>query len=421
MTERQRTLIKVVQAGAGVDQVVGAAYRGLMLLSDASALSRMAEASVEIALKVQFAKSHYLIFVKTECPLARETALTFTRSLAGDVGRVLQGAERVEAARVLTGWRRVLEEGADAALQIDRAEDLAARAARRGQASLERLAARTSSEHFIDVASGIDLAITRTLMDPTSSPQQRALELFLRAVPRSDIAAWDTLLGRIAGFNRLIENADELRVLSEVLSQKEFLTLLRPEANIIKGQALETWFWRSPAWKSREALLDDSAWRRAQALGGATRGWQPLVLTEPLLTMGGMGLRGGLEIYDGVVLVAREYRPGLGVVEAYLDAVVQIKAERNITALLQVARDMRREAELGGLTELRTRDGSLVVRLLQAPDAAEPFRLIVAPTLPAGHLAQVPRGVLVAGIPTLMDAYQLDDFAYLLLRGAIAR
>lgn len=420
MTDRSRTLARIVQLGAGLDEVVGAAFRGVVLFGEASALSRMAEASEEIALKVFGAKFYYQQFIQTQSELARTTALELTRSLAADARLALKDEDLTAVARTLTGWGRVLEEGGDAALRIETAERLAAIAQRRGAAALERLAARSSGERLITIASGLDLQIGRALTNPVSSAETHALEWFLRAVPRSDEAAWNSIVLKIDSFSEIGGKAEQLRSGNKFLNQVEFEKLLRPEASQLKGHALETWFWRSPAWRSREKELMDAAFRRARKLGLAQGQWRPLQISEPLLTIGGMGRRGGLEIYDGVVLVARDYRIGGDVVEGFLDTVVQIKAEQNISAVRQISKDVRREAELGGLTELRTRDGKLAVRLLQAPDNADPFRLIVAPYLPAAdRIARLAPGVQVALIPTLLDADQLDDLAFFMLRAAI--
>lgn len=422
MTGRVRLFQRALQAGSGIGDVAGAAYRGTLLLSEASALARMADTSQDVALKVFGAKQYYLLFIQTQDELSRVQALALTSSLAADAPKLLKGTDLASVSNTLLGWRRVLEEGADDLARAGNATRLEHLAEQRGRAYLERVAARSSGERLIEIASSIDLAIGRALINPVSSAERRALELFIRAVQPSDVAAWESVVGKIAAFSKAGDKVGELRAAGTLLDEEAFRKLLRPEASALKGHLLETWFWRAQAWTSREPVLMEAAFARARRLGSARSEFQPVLISQPLLTIGGMGRRGGLEIYDGSIILARDYVAGSSrSVEAFLDVAVQIKAERNISAVRQVGKDVRREMELGGLTELRTRDGSLVIRLLQAPDKADALRLIVAPELPAAQrIAGLPPGVNVGTVPTLLNADQLDDLSYFLLRAALA-
>jgi hypothetical protein len=420
MSDRIRFLNRLINTGSGLSEVIGAAYRGVVLLGESSSIARLAERSEELALKVFGAKQYYLLFLQTGDDLSRQTALALTEDLVIAARTVLKGNDLTSASQTFIGWRRALTEGADETSRLATAQRLEQVARRRGLAYLDRLAVRSSSSRIGEFAAAIDLEITKLLTGPATSAERRAVELFLNAVPRTDLAAWEGLVMKMVGFSKLDLKAKRLVQPGVAWDEEAFKKAFRPEASGLKGLALETWFWRSPAWKSRERRLLQAAHQRARQLGLAREEWKPVVISEPLLTIGGAGRRGGLEIYDGVVVIARRFDPNARSVEGFLDAAIQIKAERDISAIRQVSKDTRREVELGGLTELRTRDGNIPIRLLPAPDTNDPIRLVVAPELPsASKYRDLAPGVNIVAMPTLLDAKQLDYLAYFLIRAAI--
>ncbi len=422
MTARLRHLRQLIRGGAGLSDEIAAGYRGVVLLGDASSIKRLADLSDELTLRVYLAQVHYELYLVTGNNLSRALALDLTEELMAAAQLALKGNDLKAVEQTLTGWWRFLTEGVDEVTRAATARRLDEIARSRGAAFFARRAARMGDLDFGRIYAAIDRALTNILNAKELSKEQlavkSALKQFLKIVPRSDAKAWEEIVKKLVSYP-WVKKPTGLRARIAV-DPAHFRKAFRNEANGVKGFLQETWFWRSKAWKSREGRLLRGAQRRAERLGLAREEWEPLLIAEPLLTIGGGKIRGGKELYDGAIIIARRFESGERTVEGFLDVAVQIKAEKDISAFKQGAKDLRREVELGGLTELRTRDGATAIRLLQAPDANDPIRVFVLPQLPEAYkFRDLPPGVSPVLIPSMADAQQLDYLAYFLIRTVV--
>jgi hypothetical protein len=420
MTERIRLVREVVRRGPGLSGEVAANYRAIALVSDASSIKRLADISEELAESVYHWEKYCEVFRETQSNWARALALDYTENLMAVAHSELRDKALTLAEGKLTGVWRWLSEGADEATRAVIATRLDEIARIRGAAALAQRAKRLGDLDFGWIYAAIDGALVDVRNAKELSEEQRgvkrALEKFLKIVPRTDAKAWEEIAEKLGSYRWVRKPTEGLRARIAV-DEHHFRRALRTEANGVKGFLQEKWFWRSKAWKSREGIFWRHARQRAERLG---EDWEPLFIAEPLLTIGGGGKRAGLELYDGAIIIARHFESGERAVEGFLDVAVQIKAEKKISAVKQVSKDILREVELGGLIELRTRDGNRAIRLLQAPDRDDPLRLIVAPELPeAPRLLGLPPGADTVLIPSMLDAQQLDDVAYFLIRAVV--
>jgi hypothetical protein len=397
-------------------QDAAAVYRGTVILGFRSPIARLADASQDLAATVYLAEQHYLVMLLHGSEAARVRALEGVEVLLQVAPQHLKGAELDAARRLLAGRRRVLVEGW-AGAEAHAAGLLGDIGRARAVAQADVLAARHAGTDLVATAAAVE-RMAATTVGATSGPG-RSLQLLYQVMHPTDLQSWravylriGTAQGKLPGKVARIRKAGGVAAFGE----EKFFRLLRPEASAVKGLVQEAAWWKSPGWLTREPELLRRAMVRARRLSGSTgRELQVLALREPL-----RDARTGREIYDGAILLGRPTDANPNVFEAFPDTLVQIKAEKRITVVRQVARDARRERLLPGDQLLRTSDATQAFVIRSAPDSFDPQRIIVAPQLPdASRFGRLPPGTDVAFDASLLDAAQLDDVAYLLLRAII--
>jgi hypothetical protein len=318
---------------------------------------------------------------------------------------------------VLAGRRHALIEGWEGA---ERHAQLvfANVARRRGAQAAERLLSRSTVLKIEDIAVAVQSTIMKTLTSIAGSSERRAIELIAGTLQPADVGSWMPVYRAIeSNADGLLAEARRLRAAGGVqgMSTEAFRKTFRPQASQVKGALLEAWVWKSQMWMTHERRLVKDAYRRAASLSPTGREFRPLVLREPLFEA-----RTGNEIYDGAILLTRP-TPDPSVYLAHPEVLVQIKAERSVSVVEQLVKDLRRErADPAGLA-LTTRDHRIKL-MLKPAEAADPVRLVIAPQLPRkGRFSELPPGVHPVFDWSLLDAGQLDDAAYLLLGGVLKR
>lgn len=461
----------------------GSAYRGTIFLGYASPLRKLAELSTDIADQIAVVELAYLNFLKhgggepatawakkeifalkkmlaipgtkgaaqaNDPLLAAATELhaearrlhfeagspTMARS-AHELAMIVQSkahaaltSEDLARAEELTdGWLRVLNTSPE---EMDKA--LLTASMRRVENARR---ARARREHLLDLNNVLETVerVMATTAADLNDPAAKALRLFQQTVSPEQFAEIWEIADRLGVFKQWllrIEQANHMGGLN-ALDTAGFRALFRPEANSLKGLLLEKWFWCSRVWREQEVLLVKNAEAVARRLGPD---YKVIIIRSPLL-------ESGKEIYDGAIVIARAAGEGTeGVLAGLLHTAIQIKAERLTSAIGQINRDLAREGNILEPVNLITRDGAIAVNFLPPPPSLQTNRIIVAPSLPASHLApesfepiapgvarplrdrglvqKLEPGVDVLYQTTLLNAEQLDDLAYLLLKSVVS-
>ena len=404
MTTRAREawLRWLLRSGTGVSgSVVGAAFHGILMAGRATPLTALADARPELAEAVFMATHHFRRFFHYAGELDRELALEGTDALIRAASNLLTSKEHQAARRVLLNRRSLLTRGETAApvseiLKLDHAiADVQRAAARAPVGKVDALA---------DAAEQLWSSMPR-------AARTRALDLFFDTLPLSNTSAWGPIFERALGLGGL---RGKIRKFKPGMTRQAFRDLFGGEMNQLKGALLEIFFWHSPAWVQREGPLFELATRRARELSQPGREFTPFLINEPLLA-------NGKEIFDGIIGLARASDKPPFLDEVVLDVVIQIKAERVISVMRQIPKDLRRESEaiIAG-TILRTRSGRRAFTIIPAGDIDDPLRIIVAPQLPTGgRLKTAPVGAEIISVATLHDAEQMDDVARFVIEATI--
>jgi hypothetical protein len=416
-TSRLRAPARLLARSGGTAADAAAAYRGTRILGFRSPITKLAEASDELAAAVFFAEQEYLLAMGSE--LSRVRALEGINALLASAPSVLSGKELEHAQVLLAARRHVLLDGWQGAERQAKgllADIGSARALERA----ELLAGRMAATDVRRIAATIEALGLDALARPATTRAQRALRLFMQAVPPTDTLAWGVVHHRIANLRKLSAKAKRVRTVGgpDRYGEEAFRTLFRGEASNLKGLLLETWFWTSTVWRRREPAIIADAYARARKLS-AIQGAEltPAVVREPLREA-----RYGREMYDGAVLLVRPTAANPDVYEAFPHLLVQIKAEKDISVVGQIARDIKRERRVvPGDLLLRRSDSRAAYVLRPAPDELDPVRIIIAPQLPEPKrlVGDLPPGVDVVVDASLLDADELDDVAYALLRAIV--
>jgi hypothetical protein len=413
MTTRLRAARAVVAAG----DATAAAYRGTLILGYRSPVALIADASVELTAVLCHADFHYLSMLLHRSEVSRVRALEGIELLMQAAPKVLKGRALADARVLLAGRRRVLLEGWDGAER--HAKGLLADVGRaRAVQEAERLAASMATPRFGAVVAAVEDLVQRTLAEGASAGQGNSLRLFLQALAPTDHLSWSPIYRRLAESQSIVAKAAQVRAAGGVdaYGEEAFRRLFRSNASNLKGLAFEAAFWKSPEWLDIERELVRQALKRGRQLSGTVGGELALhFIREPL-----RDARTGLELYDGAMLLARPTAANPNVFEGYLFALIQLKAEKRISVIRQVTRDTRRERVLPGDLVLRSSDQSRGYVIRPLPEEYDPLRIIGAPQLPdAPRFSRAATGVDFVFVPALVDADQLDDVAYLLIRAVV--
>ncbi|HVS09947.1 MAG TPA: hypothetical protein VMS76_08720 [Planctomycetota bacterium] len=398
---KAKSLVNLRNAGAARRLAAAAIYRGTVILGYRSALQRLADVSEDLALTVFHVEQSYLHFIRFGSETARVAALDGILALLKS-SAVRADDMRMALQDLVTRRNVLLEDWGGAARHLQEASRSVA--ASRVIAQARRAAVRADPERLLRVARGVERLVNDVIRKPVLSKADEALLMFLHTVSPTDAAAWTSIYRKLAAFRKA---RDKFPV-----DEAEFRRLFRGEASALKGMLLEQWFWKSAPWRLREKKLMREARARARALGPE---WQVTILREPLRET-----RKGLEIYDGAILIVRPTSPDGKTFEAFAHAIVQIKAEKDISVVGQITRDRRRELKGLGAQTLRSSDRAQAFVVRPGTDLHDPIRFIAAPQLPeAARVAGLPQGTDLVYDMSLLDAEQLDELAYLLLSNTI--
>jgi hypothetical protein len=392
----------------------------IAIVGRGSALRLLASKSDELARAVDAFEALLTMYQVLGHKTAQKLALQWTDELLV-ASKSFSGSDAKSIETCLAVWRKHLSEGVDevgelTAKQIDLRDAAAARAAARLERELDELER---------VVVEIQDEIARVMSGRRGSDAERkAFGLLCKALDPGDSELWRPIVEKVKDAAKTA-NAAAVRRAGGVsrFGEAKFRHLFRGKASNIKGLIMEHWFWQSDIWRQwSKDVLKRAHSRAIQLRFGTGKAFQTHVISQPLRV-----LDTGQEIYDGAVLVVHEIAKGPPKHYAgYIEAIVQIKAEKRISLVRQIKRDVKREAAGGGKLRLRLDDGSIFDL---APSVEDPLRLIVAPELPtftqmqrgAGHVLvpqvqALPPGVDLRFAPTLLDATQLDDVAYAILR-----
>lgn len=381
---------------------LGAGFRLGDVLRESTPLAALVAKKPELAWPVFYFLNDYERYWRLGgTAVDRARVLQGAEVMTEQVGLVLLGEERAAALRMLEGRRRLLAMTPEALDELAAAERIGA-AARRGRQNAARRAARTGAPSKEAIAE----QVVRLWLTLTKRERTRGLQLFFETLPLSNSAAWDTILERMTSFKGLASKAKKVRS-----GKKTIIQAFRGDANNLKGLLLELLFWHGPTWARMEKPLLEEAARRARQLSAGGELYKVVLIREPLRLA-------GQEIFDGAILLVRRHPTDPRIEEAVLHAAFQVKAERKITVIEQILRDMRREAEKA-LVGLRTLAGDREFVLRAATDGQEAKRIIVLPQVPtAGRMAKAPLGVQIIAVPTLHSAAQLDEPAVFMFEAA---
>ncbi len=427
MLIRKKQLLRLVSHNRAVIDGLGLDIR---IVGRPSALQLLAQKSRALAEEVELLEVLLPMYHIAELRTAQALALQSIDKLLTAAPKALAGSDAKSAQVLLAGLRTRVSEG------IEKAGTLSARQ----QAAQERAIARAAQlleaarfENIERVASAVQNEIARIMtrkgrLTARQATEKNAFRILSDVLDISDVDAWLPVYRRLASSKTLKAKRAFIKRAGGVnaFGEERFRATMRHQANEIKGLVMEIWFWRSNIWTQWSSDVLARAHRRARQFSAGGQRYEALIISEPLRM-----LDGGKEIYDGAVLIVRQVSKTPPRYFGYLEAAVQIKAEKRISLLKQIPRDVRRENLVPGKQVLRLDDGT-VFDLAPTPDLQDPLRLIVAPELPTfTEVAQGPGNTLVQQVrrlppgidlryaPTLLDAEQLDDVAFALLRAIV--
>jgi hypothetical protein len=382
-----------------------ACSRAATLLWVSGPLRRLAGLSSDLAVQVLEFNERYLMFLMHGSELTRVTGVQKVNELihavvSGESARLLPEDVRNEICKELLGRRQALIDGPAGAERL--AAELAGDV--RFSASLDRAIAQAASFNqgdLLDVARSVERLVNGVLRKRVLSAADDAFRLYLATVKPENGPAWMAIYRKIASYQKAR--------LKRPPTQADFLRLFRGEASGLKGVLQEQWYWASQAWQAREGVLMRHAQEAAESLSTVGRQWDARLLTEPMRE----AIRFSPEIYDGAILLVRATdRPGI--FEAILHTVIQIKAEKNISVLWQVANDRRREMRAMAGLLLKTNDGLTIFKVVPPPGTTT--RIVCTPMVAdAARVADLPPGSAGFQDISQLDADQLDAVAYRLL------
>lgn len=376
--------------------------RAPTLLRVSGPLLKLAGVSGDLAVKVAHFNERYVLFLIHGSEATRMTAIKRVDELIHGATVVDLPVEiRAEVFMELVGRRSVLVDGPAGAERI--AAELADDP--RFAASLDRAirqAASFNQQDLLDVARSVEKLVNSVYRKRVLSSADHSFRLYLATVQPDNGPAWTAIYHKIAEFRKA-------RLKHPPANQAAFERMFRGEANGLKGVLQEQWYWASETWKSREGPLMRHATAAAEALSSVGRQWEAVLLKEPMRE----AIRFSPEIYDGAILLTQATdRPGF--FKAMAHTVIQIKAEKDITVLGQVAADRLRELRKSGGFNLKSSDG--LTTFMMVPPPGTTTRIVCTPMVAdAARLADLPPGVAVFQDISLLDAEQLDAVAYRLL------
>lgn len=382
---------------------IGAGFRLSMTLRESTPLAFLVAKKPELAWPAIYFLNDYERYWRLGgTAVDRARVREGAEVLMEQVKLVLYGEERAAALRMLESRHRLLNMGEEALDALAAAERVAPAGRRAGQNAARRLA-RTRTLTSEAVAEQVQ----RLWLSLPKPKRTRALHMFFETLPLSNTRAWEGIFDRLISFKGLAAKMDQVR------AGKKIIDAFRHDANNLKGLLLEISFWHGPTWARWEKPLLDQAARRARQLSAGGGRYKAVLIAGPLRVIGS-----GQELYDGAILLVRSHPTEPMLEEAVLHAAIQMKAEKKLTVMKQIPKDMRRESEKV-LLGLRTQAGDREFILAAAPDAQEAKRIIVVPKLPtAGRMAQAPLGAEIIAAPTLLDADDFDEVAAFLFEAA---
>ena len=407
-------LADVAKVAAKEAELSGALGRLTMLIAATdSPVVRLVRFSDELATVVWYAERQTWLAAMADSPAARQLAVEGIETVLAVAPRHAQGAELEEAVRILLDRRAALL-GSEALAR--RAGELVGTAAERALARAERLAERFATRNLASIASDVESIVLGALTGNESSPARAALELFVRTVTPTDYLAWRAVAEKVAGFRVLPGKLRRVQAAGGIAAfgEEEFRRLVAPEVGQLKGLLGELWTWRSRVWRIRERALYRTGLLRGRAMSRAGAELRPLVIREPLLD------RAGRQIYDGSIMLARPLssgNPSVQVFEAHAHALLQVQTRSEVSLVDVLNQDFERELRVPGGLELHTADYKQTFLVRAAPDGQSPTRVLVAPELDAMRRNRPPPGVQSIFIPSLPDATQFTDIAYLMISG----
>ncbi len=331
------------------------------------------------------------------------------------------------------GYQAMTEHAQDAYVAFSRATENANRLAARKGMSLAKIES-TLHDLFSRVNSGL-LALD----------EEEALAKYLCMVDTLDSTAWTKVHEKLESFTKLLSKRSELigktgglSAVSKADFDKAVAMLkknFRGEASALKGLLMELWFWRSPAWRNIKAPLLERSLKDGRKLFGGADKFSLFHFEGALLELRAAKSR-GKEIFDGVTLVARpadvdsnaitiarRYFPGPNVkfYEGHITALVEVKAEVEISLIEQLNRNAGRARKTPGVFYLADPKSDTVFIINPLPPDYLQTRIIVAPELPkAAKVDKLQPGIDALALTTMLDAQQLDDVAYAIMAALAA-
>ncbi len=201
-----------------------------------------------------------------------------------------------------------------------------------------------------------------------------------------------------------------------------FRRFFRNHVSALKGKVVERWFYGLPVVKDKLLPeLEQQAARRAKELNRLSRGGriahEAQVLTKTIRFQ-------GREITDGMVVVLKRERslggkPGR-VIGAYIDTIIEIKSEKNLTVLAQFERTMKRMGTGSSSKKFKLDLGEPGLEDVEILGLEIPKKVVVAPRTPTHSKFD---NSFAAGdaafLETALSAEDADDIGFVLLASLV--
>ncbi len=426
---------------AGVSGEAAALYRATIFMGRLDPLLHLASNNPELSISFFRFQKYYEEFIQCRNNLVRAKALAEADALLLAASNIRDQADRELVILDLACRKQLLAEGyqtltqhaQDAYVTLSRAIENANRLMARKGMPLSKIEAALH-DLFSRVNSGL-LALD----------EEKALRKYLRMVEALDSNAWTQVHEKLESFTKLLPKRSDLMTKTGGLSaaskadfDKAVVMLkknFRGEASALKGLLMELWFWRSPAWANIKAPLLERALKDGRKLFGGADNFSLFHYEGVLLEMRAAKSR-AKEIFDGVTIVARpadvdsnaitiarRYFPGPNVkfCEGHISAIVEIKAEVDISLIEQINRDANRARKTPGAFYLADPKSNTVFIINPLPPDYLQTRIIVAPELPkASKVEKLQPGIDALALTTMLNAQQLDDVAYAIMAALVA-
>ncbi len=427
--ERAALMEGVMRAARGMSGAVHSAYRGIKYAATASPLDILATAAPDFGSVIWHSEEYYHLYLLNRSKIDQMVALVNVDILMQVASQKLkQGVIPERVMNFLEGRFNLLVRGLE---EVEKAGLASANIAlNRARINATRRASRQGAFTVGDIAATLQTEFTKYSLSfgPALGDAEKALAIYLNTVAPGNHTAWTEIyehlsqLRKAAGKIQRIKSRGGLASISK--EEFESVSFFRGEANRLKGFLLETWFWQSNAWsRMEEVILRDARKMVHRQRFNIPPGYEPMVIKQPLFL-------GGQEIYDGVVLLARPLPGRPNHFECFIHTEFQMKAEADLSVVDQINRDLKRKSKALPQMILLSRSQQ-VFDIRPMPGPFDPLRIIVAPQIPEvkalplgaplhkNDLRKLPPEADVLILPTLLDAEQLDEIAFLMLRAIV--